>query len=111
MEESMNVSPILLSLDVAHYSNNDEMKTEEYVEEKPNKKRVSKKKEQPPPPPPIQEEEDEHYMFIREGTRYWCKDIDEKNGVVFENGKDTDGDSAPGKQVGTLKDGELIIDN
>ena len=30
MEESMDVSPILLSLDVAHYSNNDEMKTEEY---------------------------------------------------------------------------------
>ena len=70
--------------------------------EKPKKKRVTKKKEITPP--------EEAYMVVFEGIKYWCGDENEKNGYVFENIKNDEGDSAPGKKVGELKDGVLKLD-
>lgn len=70
--------------------------------EKPKKKRVTKKKEITPP--------EETFMVVFEGIKYWCGDEDEKNGYVFENIKNDEGDSAPGKKVGELKDGVLKLD-
>ena len=70
--------------------------------EKPKKKRVTKKKEITPP--------EEAYMVVFEGIKYWCGDENEKNGYVFENTKNDEGDSAPGKKVGELKDGVLKLD-
>lgn len=70
--------------------------------EKPKKKRVTKKKEITPP--------EETFMVVFEGIKYWCGDEDEKNGYVFENIKNDEGDSSPGKKVGELKDGVLKLD-
>ena len=41
---------------------------------------------------------------IAEG-RFWTEDEDFRNGQLFSNGKDEDGDSAPGELVGKLVDG------
>ncbi len=46
---------------------------------------------------------------IPEG-RYWIEDEDFRNGPLFANGKDEDGDSAPGEYVGKLVNGEAIFD-
>lgn len=83
----------------------DEMKEEPYVEEKPKKKTVPRKKKTPPPP---STEELESYLWIHEGTRYWTTDEHELNGDVYDDGKDADGDSAPGKKIGCLMNGKLV---
>jgi hypothetical protein len=85
----------------------EEMKEEPYVEEKPKKKTVPRKKKTPPPPPPSTEEL-ESYLWIHEGTRYWITDEHELNGDVYDDGKDADGDSAPGKKIGCLMNGKLV---
>jgi len=85
----------------------EEMKEEPYVEEKPKKKTVPRKKKTPPPPPPSTEEL-ESYLWIHEGTRYWVTDEHELNGDVYDDGKDADGDSAPGKKIGCLMNGKLV---
>jgi hypothetical protein len=46
---------------------------------------------------------------IPEG-RYWIEDEDFRNGPLFANGKDEDGDSAPGECVGKLVNGEAVFD-
>ena len=47
---------------------------------------------------------------IAEG-RFWTEDEDFRNGQLFSNGKDEDGDSAPGELVGKLVDGKAVFDN
>lgn len=56
----------------------------------------------------------DYYMVppsvIAEG-RFWTEDEDFRNGQLFSNGKDEDGDSAPGELVGKLVDGKAVFDN
>lgn len=92
----------------------EDLKAESYVESdkkteepKPKKKRVTKKKEIEVKP----KEETEYWMFMIDGNRYWTTDEHEKNGDVFSyDGKDEDGDPAPGKKIGKLVDGKLVLE-
>ena len=56
----------------------------------------------------------DYYMVppsvIPEG-RFWTEDEDFRNGQLFSNGKDEDGDSAPAELVGKLVDGKAVFDN
>lgn len=56
----------------------------------------------------------DYYMVppsvIPEG-RFWTEDEDFRNGQLFSNGKDEDGDSAPAELIGKLVDGKAVFDN
>ena len=58
-------------------------------------------------------EADDFYMIppsvIPEG-KYWTKDENYRNGPIYANGKDQDGDSAPSEIVGKLEDGKVIFE-
>ena len=58
-------------------------------------------------------ETDDYYMIpdsvIPEG-KYWTQDENYRNGPVYGNGKDEDGDSAPTGVVGRLENGNVIFD-
>ena len=93
----------------------EDLKTEEYVETnpveeaKPKKtktatKKVTKEKKQEAP-----KAEDNKWMIMRENVRYWTTDEFEKNGLVYENTLNSEGDSAPGVQVGILDNGILKL--
>lgn len=91
--------------------------TKEEVKEvkkpKEKKKREPKKKE-PKESKPKPLENIDYLMVppsvIPEG-RYWTRDEDFRNGPLFANGKDKDGDTEPGEYVGKLVDGVAIFDN
>ena len=95
----------------------EDLKTEEYVETKPDEakaakpkktktvtKKVTKDKKQEEP-----RGEDNKWMIMRENVRYWTTDELEKNGLVYENTLNSEGDSAPGVQVGILDNGILKL--
>ena len=95
----------------------EDLKTEEYVETKPDEakaakpkktktvtKKVTKDKKQEEP-----KGEDNKWMIMRENVRYWTTDEFEKNGLVYENTLNSEGDSAPGVQVGILDNGILKL--
>lgn len=96
-----------------------DLEAEEYVgekpkEEKPKKKRapVKKKDENTKTKTETKTEtkkEEEHWMIMRDNVRYWTTDENEKNGAVFANKPNEDGDSSPGDKVGELKDGLLVL--
>ena len=68
-------------------------------------KKVTKEKKQDEP-----KEEDNKWMIMRENVRYWTTDEFEKNGLVYENTLNSEGDSAPGGvQVGILDNGILKL--
>ena len=50
-------------------------------------------------------------MKIINDVRYWILENNPENSPVYENTKDSDGDSTSGKKVGELRDGELFLDN
>jgi hypothetical protein len=93
----------------------EDLKMEEYVETKPVEdtkpkktktvtKKVTKEKKQDTP-----KEEDNKWMIMRENVRYWTTDEFEKNGLVYENTLNSEGDSVPGVQVGILDNGILKL--
>jgi hypothetical protein len=97
--------------------NPDEMKEEEYIattetvaiekeSEKLKKKRFTKKKETKNP---STKEKKEHWMFIRDGSRYWTTDENIENGSVFENIVNEEGDNDSGKAIGSLVNGGLCL--
>ena len=52
----------------------------------------------------------DHWLVSINGTKYWTTDEHEQNGDVFAyNGKDEDGDPAPGEKIGNLVEGTLIL--
>jgi len=52
----------------------------------------------------------EHWLVTINGTKYWTTDEHEQNGDVYAyDGKDEDGDPAPGNKIGTLVEGKLIL--
>ena len=56
---------------------------------------------------------EDYYMipfFIIPEGKYWTKDENFRNGPIYANGKDKDGDSAPGIVVGRLEDGIAIFE-
>ena len=56
---------------------------------------------------------EDYYMipfFIIPEGKYWTKDENFRNGPIYANGKDKDGDSAPGIVVGRLEDGNAIFE-
>ena len=93
----------------------EDLKMEAYVETnpvddtKPKKtktvtKKVTKEKKQDEP-----KVEDNKWMIMRESVRYWTTDEFEKNGLVYENTLNSEGDGAPGVQVGILDNGILKL--
>ena len=46
---------------------------------------------------------------IPEG-KYWTKDENFRNGPIYANGKDKDGDSAPSNIIGKLEDGKAVFE-
>lgn len=87
----------------------EETKPDEANAAKPKKtktvtKKVTKEKKQEAP-----KEEDNKWMIMRENVRYWTTDEFEKNGLVYENTLNSEGDSAPGVQVGILDNGILKL--
>jgi len=92
-----------------------DLEAEEYVgekpkEEKPKKKRAPvKKKDENTEAKTEAKKEEEHWMIMRDNVRYWTTDENEKNGAVFANKPNEDGDSSPGDKVGELKDGALVL--
>jgi hypothetical protein len=77
----------------------------------PRKKKVEEKK--PDEAIAIMPDTEDYYMIpssvIPEG-KYWTKDENFRNGPIYANGKDKDGDSAPGIVVGRLEDGNAIFE-
>ena len=61
----------------------------------------------------VVEAADDYFMIptsvIPEG-KYWTKDENYRNGPIYANGKDQDGDSAPAGIVGRLEDGNAIFE-
>lgn len=61
----------------------------------------------------VAESADDYFMIptsvIPEG-KYWTKDENYRNGPIYANGKDQDGDSAPAGIVGRLEDGNVIFE-
>ena len=52
----------------------------------------------------------ESWLMIKDGKRYWITDENEQNGDVYDyNGRDEDGDPAPGKKIGTLVNGDIVL--
>jgi hypothetical protein len=47
--------------------------------------------------------------IIPEG-KFWTKDENYRNGPIYANGKDEEGDSAPAGVVGKLVDGTALFD-
>ena len=89
--------------------------TKQKEAKKPKKQKEAKKKEVKPKGDDKPKPTDgvDYFMVppsvIPEG-RYWIQDEDFRNGPLFANGKDEDGDSAPGECVGKLVNGEAIFD-
>lgn len=52
---------------------------------------------------------EEKYLLFQNDKRYWCTDAHFKNGTVYEDTADEDGDSAPGREIGTIENGVLMI--
>jgi DNA mismatch repair ATPase MutL len=52
---------------------------------------------------------EEKYLLFQNDKRYWCTDTHFKNGTVYEDTADEDGDSAPGREIGTIENGVLMI--
>jgi hypothetical protein len=52
---------------------------------------------------------EEKYLLFQNDKRYWCTDVHFKNGAVYEDTTDADGDSAPGREIGTIENGVLMI--
>ena len=80
--------------------------------EKTKAPRKKKAMEAPPAPPATGDSED-YFMIppsvIPEG-KYWTKDENYRNGPIYANAKDADGDSTPGSVVGRLEDGNAIFE-
>ena len=93
----------------------EETKVEEpKVEEVKEAPKVKEPKEAPKVEEPKVEEpkvEPEMMMKIINDVRYWILENNPENSPVYENTKDSDGDSTSGKKVGELRDGELFLDN
>ena len=81
-------------------------KEKQKAEKKP---RTKKNKEEPKVEEP--KIEPEMMMKIINDVRYWILENNPENSPVYENTKDSDGDSTSGKKVGELRDGELFLDN
>jgi DNA mismatch repair ATPase MutL len=52
---------------------------------------------------------DEKFLLFQNDKRYWCTDAHFKNGTIYEDTADEDGDSAPGREIGTIENGVLMI--
>lgn len=52
---------------------------------------------------------EEKYLLFQNDKRYWCTDVHFKTGTVYEDTADADGDSAPGREIGTIENGVLMI--
>ena len=52
---------------------------------------------------------DEKFLLFQNDKRYWCTDAHFKSGTVYEDSVDEDGDSAPGREIGTIENGVLMI--
>jgi glucan-binding YG repeat protein len=91
---------------------------EENKTEKPEKKKVTKKSkpaddENKTPKMPnarmVIKTPEEKYLLFQNDKRYWCTDVHFKSGAVYEDSVDEDGDSAPGREIGTIENGVLMI--
>ena len=95
-----------------------ETKVKEDKNEKNEKKKVTKKSkpaddENKTPKMPnarmVIKNPDEKFLLFQNDKRYWCTDAHFKNGTVYEDTADEDGDSAPGREIGTIENGVLMI--
>jgi hypothetical protein len=70
-------------------------------EKKPKKKEeeVVKKVEEP----------QDYWMIFHNNERYWTTDENQKNGELFENTTDEDGDFGPGRLVGKIENGVIVL--
>ena len=83
------------------------------IEEKVEEVKEAPKVKEPKEAPKVEEPkvEPEMMMKIINDVRYWILENNPENSPVYENTKDSDGDSTSGKKVGELRDGELFLDN
>jgi hypothetical protein len=70
-------------------------------EKKPKKKEeeVVKKVEEP----------QDYWMIFHNNERYWTTDENQKNGELFDNTTDEDGDFGPGRLVGKIENGVIVL--
>jgi len=74
-------------------------------EKKPTKKKVEEKKEEEKKV----EEPQDYWMIFHNNERYWTTDENQKNGELFDNITDEDGDFGPGRVVGKIENGVVVL--
>ena len=96
--------------------------TEEKEEKAPKKEKVPKEKvpkeKVPKEKKPKKKEEEvvknveepqDYWMIFHNNERYWTTDENQKNGELFENTTDEDGDFGPGRLVGKIENGVIVL--
>ena len=48
-------------------------------------------------------------MIFHNNERYWTTDENQKNGELFDNITDEDGDFGPGRLVGKIENGVIVL--
>ena len=58
----------------------------------------------------VEEKEDppDYWMIFHDNVRYWTTDVNLKNGILYDNMIDEEGDFGPGLIVGNLVNGEIV---
>ena len=91
--------------------------TEEKEEKVPKKEKVPKEKVPKEKKPKKKEEEvvknveepQDYWMIFHNNERYWTTDENQKNGELFDNTTDEDGDFGPGRLVGKIENGVIVL--
>ena len=81
---------------------------EKVPKEKVPKEKKPKKKEEVVVVKPEEEPQD-YWMIFHDGVRYWTTDENQKNGELFDNTTDEDGDFGPGRLVGKIENGVVVL--
>jgi len=86
------------------------------VPEKKKKPKIRKEKEEKVPKNKKKEEvvkkveePQDYWMIFHNNERYWTTDENQKNGELFENTTDEDGDFGPGRIVGKIENGVIVL--
>jgi hypothetical protein len=82
--------------------------TEEKEEKAPKEKKPRKKAAKAEPKVEAKEDPPDYWMLFHENVRYWTTDENLKNGILYDNIVDDEGDFGPGLIVGNLVNGEVV---
>ena len=82
---------------------------EKVPKEKVPKEKKPKKKEEVVVVVKPEEEPQDYWMIFHDDVRYWTTDENQKNGELFDNTTDEDGDFGPGRLVGKIENGVVVL--